>query len=288
MALLSGEVRVGVFGYIITNAETLPKDRQERFREFYCGLCRQLRLRYGITGALALSFDLTFAAMLLNALYEPGERSGAERCPPHPLRRHGYVDSPALEYAADMNIALAYHKCLDDWMDDRNLLASGEAALLKKGYAKVRESYPDQCGSIESWIQEIHRIEASGKMDIDPPVNATGRMLGALFDCRSGGDIWSGTLREIGDGLGRFIYFMDAYDDLNADIKRKRYNPLKALKDREDYEAVCLSALTMMVADATQAFELLPIVQDADILRNILYSGIWSKYAMLQKRRGWT
>ena len=274
-----------MFGYIITNAETLPKERQERFRQFYCGLCRQLRVRFGLIGTAALSFDLTFAAMLLNALYEPGESGGRERCLPHPMKRHGYVTSPALDYAADMNIALAYYKCLDDWQDDRNLLASGEAALLKKGYADVRSRYPEQCFAIEAWIKEIHRIEASGKMEIDPPVNATGRMLGALFDYRSG-DIWSGTLREIGDGLGRYVYFMDAYDDLDADIRRNRYNPLKPFKDREDYEAMCLSALTMMVADATQAFELLPIVQDADILRNILYSGIWSKYAMLQKKRG--
>ena len=98
-------------------------------------------------------------------------------------------------------------------------------------------------------------------------------------------ELWRDELRAVGDGLGRFIYYMDAYEDLPEDVRRGRYNPLKPLRDREDYEQLCQSAMTMMIADATVAFETLPIEQDADILRNVLYSGIWSKYAFLQNKR---
>ena len=45
------------------------------------------------------------------------------------------------------------------------------------------------------------------------------------------------------------------------------------------------NALVLAVADATREFELLPIERDADVLRNILYSGIWSKYALIRKKR---
>ena len=89
----------------------------------------------------------------------------------------------------------------------------------------------------------------------------------------------------MGDGLGRFIYLMDAYDDLPQDVKRHRYNPLKSYSEQPDYEEFCRSALMLPVADAARAFELLPVVRDADIIRNTLYSGIWSKYAAIQKRR---
>ena len=133
-------------------------------------------------------------------------------------------------------------------------------------------------------MSEIAQIEESGIEQIDPPVNATGRMLGELFVYRTD-DIWAETLRAVGDGLGRFIYFMDAYDDLPSDMRRKRFNPLKPLQARDDYEDLCHSALMMMAADATQAFEQLPIVQDADILRNVLYSGIWSRYVRIQNKR---
>lgn len=273
-----------MFGYIITNAETLPKERQERFRGFYCGLCRNLHRRYGMIGSVALSFDMTFLALLLNALYEPGEREGLERCVPHPFKRHSYVDSEVLEYAADMNVALAYYKCLDNWRDDRSVPSAAAARLLKGAYSAVRERYPRQCEAVESWLKDIHEMEQAGLDQIDPPVNATGEMLGKLFVWPENTP-WQEPLQEIGSGLGRFIYLMDAYDDLPEDVKRARYNPLRTYRARTDYEAFCESALTMAVADATRAFEQLPILLDADILRNILYSGVWTKYALIRNKR---
>ena len=274
----------GLFGYVITNAEALPKERQARFRAFYCGLCRRLREKYGLMGSMTLSFDMTFLAVLLNALYEPGETPGRERCLIHPAKRHDYIDTAALDYVADMNVALAFHKFRDDWLDDRRLTAAAQARLFDSAYKSVQARWPGKCAAIAAWIDEIHRIEAADLQQIDPPVNATGRALGELFVWRED-DLWAETLRQIGDGMGRFIYLMDAYEDLPADVRRGRYNPLKAYSAREDYETLCHDALTMAVADATQAFELLPIVQDADILRNILYSGVWTKYVMIRKKR---
>lgn len=273
-----------MFGYIVANQASLSQERQKRLRAMYCGLCRTLRCRHGLAGSTALSYDLTFLAMLLNAVYEPGEQAGRERCAAHPAHRHDYVASPVMDYVADMNVALAYHKCLDDWRDDRRLISAGESALLKRAYRRVEHAYPGRCADIEAWLQEIRALEADGASQIDPPVNATGRMLGRLF-VHPEHAMWAGDLETVGDGLGRFVYFMDAYDDLPADMRKGRYNPLRSLRDREDYESLCKSALMMMAAEAAEAFERMPVVLDADILRNVLYSGIWSKYAYLQEKR---
>lgn len=273
-----------MFGYIITNHQTLPEDRQQRFRAFYCGLCRVLQRRHGKVGQATLSYDMTFMALFLNALYEPEEVTGHEKCFLHPIKCHDFVESPVFEYVADMNIALAYHKCLDNWRDDKNLPSAAEAKLLRHAYEQVETLYPDKCRAIESWLDEIHRIEDQKLNQIDPPVNATGKMMGELF-VYDAGDIWADSLRIIGDGLGRFIYMMDAYDDLPGDLRHHRYNPLSAYKDNEDFEDMCKSAMLMMVADCTQEFEKLPILLDADIIRNVLYSGLWSKYAMIQKKK---
>lgn len=273
-----------MFGYIITNQKALPEDRQRRFRAVYCGLCHTLRARHGLSGSATLSYDLTFLALLLNALYEPGEQAGSERCVARPVKRHPYVASPVMDYVADMNVALAYHKCRDNWLDDKSVLAAGEGALLKRAYRRVERAWQDRCAAIEGWLDEIHALEAARDERIDPPVNATGRMLGKLF-VYPGETLWAEDLARVGDGLGRFIYLMDAYDDLPSDLRKGRYNPLKPLRDRADYEQLCKDALMMMAADATDAFERLPIVLDADILRNVLYSGIWSRYAYLQGKR---
>ena len=273
-----------MFGYIVPNMQTLPKDRQQRFRAVYCGLCRTLRARHGLPGGATLSYDMTFLVLLLNALYEPEEQTGEERCPVHPLKKQAYVDSPVMEYVADVNVMLSYYKFRDDWSDDRSVPAAAGAGLLKAAYRRAADARPDKRDAIESWLAEVRRIESAGIEEIDPPMNATGAMLGELFAWRDG-DPWRDALRTIGDGLGRFVYFMDAYDDLPADVRRKRYNPLKPLREREDYEELCHSALLMMAADATQAFEQLPILLDADILRNVLYSGLWSRYVQIQKKR---
>lgn len=272
-----------MFGYVVTNPESLSKERQQRFRAFYCGLCAALQARHGLAGSATLSYDMTFLAVLLNALYEDGEQAGDRRCLPHPMKAHACIATAQMDYVADMNVALAYHKCLDNWMDDRSVPSAAEARLLRRAYRRVERAFPEKCRAITEWLDEIHAIEASGIEQIDPPVNGTGRMLGELFAYRE--DAWTPLLRAVGDGLGRFIYFMDAYEDLPEDLRRRRYNPLKAYHEQPDYEEMCRKALTMMVADATQAYEQLPIVLDADILQNILYSGVWSKYAYLQKKR---
>lgn len=273
-----------MFGYIVVNPKALAEDRQQRFRAMYCGLCRTLRKRHGLVTSAALSYDLTFLALLLNAVYEPGEQTLMERCLAHPTRQHAYVSTPVLDYAADMNVALAYHKLRDNWCDDKNLLAAGGSALLLKAYRNVEKAWPRRCAAIEKWIDQIRRLEQENALEIDPPVNATGKLLGELF-VWPGQAQWAEDLQTVGDGLGRFVYFMDAYDDLPRDLRRGSYNPLKPLRDREDFEQMCKTALMMMAADAADAFERLPVVTDADILRNVLYSGVWTRYAVLQGKR---
>ena len=59
-------------------------------------------------------------------------------------------------------------------------------------------------------------------------------MLGQIFAARD--DFWSENLNQIGDGLGRFIYLMDAYDDLPTDLRRNRFNPLKPYREDADFE----------------------------------------------------
>lgn len=272
-----------VFGYVITNCKALTPEEQQRFRALYCGMCHTLHVRYGNIGRFTLSYDMTFLAMVLSALYEPEETDGRERCLPHPTKPHEYVLNPAMEYAVDLNVALAYHKCADNWQDDRNPAFAAAKGLLCRAYRRAYGYQPEKCAAIQTWMDGIREIERRNVGEIDPPVNLTGRMLGELFAWKQ--DHWSEELRRMGDGLGRFIYFMDAYDDLEKDLRRKKFNPLKSIHQQENYEDLCRDALTMMMADCADAFECLPIVRDADLIRNILYSGVWAKYNYIQSKK---
>ena len=107
-----------MFGYVIANLEGLTQAQKDRYKGCYCGLCRVLKQRHGFSGRLTLTYDMTFLVLLLSALYEADEERGMEVCPAHPLRKHFYWQTRYTEYAADMNVVLAYNNCRDDWQDD--------------------------------------------------------------------------------------------------------------------------------------------------------------------------
>ncbi len=273
-----------MFGYLTLSPEGLTQEQQERYQSYYCGLCRVLGQKFGPAGRVILSNDMTFLCILLSSLYEPQETAGEGRCLPHPLRRRAFVHNSFTHYCADMSIALAYHKCLDDWKDEHSLAGRTEAGLLRKAYEQVRAQYPEICEAVESSLEQIALLERQGLSSPDEPAALTARMLGRVFRYRP--DYWGDTLRFMGEALGRFIYLMDAYDDLASDLKRNRYNPLRDIARQEDYEALCGEGLSLLIGECAQAFELLPLVKDVDILRNILYSGVWARYQAKQRAKG--
>ena len=108
-----------MFGYIECNRSKLSREEQERYQSVYCGLCRNLKMRYGDLERMSLSYDMTFVILFLSSLYEPRETKGEFRCGLHPLRPRSGVENCFTEYAADMTVVLAYFKALDDWKDEK-------------------------------------------------------------------------------------------------------------------------------------------------------------------------
>ena len=107
-----------MFGYLVADTGTLSEEQFARYRSCYCGLCRSIRERHGQQAGLSLTYDMAFLVLLLSSLYEPEEREGEGTCMPHPVKARDYWQNEITAYAADLNTALAYLKCLDDWEDD--------------------------------------------------------------------------------------------------------------------------------------------------------------------------
>lgn len=272
-----------MFGFITADLNALNEDQLRRYRGAYCGLCRTLKQRHGQFSRLTLNFDMTFLALLLSAMYEPDERSGEDRCLPHPRRARPWWASRFTDYAADINIALAYHKCMDDWHDDRSVLPYAEAQLLRRSYARAAQCWPAQCRAIEECIGEIAAIENARMPDPDAAANSFGRLMGTLFVPEQD-SFWGERLRAFGEALGRFIYMMDACVDMERDRKSGSYNPLLLSGWDARSEEDRLTLLKLLIGECAAEFERLPIVRDADILRNVLYSGVWTQYFAQKKK----
>ena len=271
-----------MFGYVSIDPSSLSPEARKRYSAHYCGLCHTLKARFGNIGRLTLSNDMTFLEILLDSLYEPEEDFRALRCPVHPARRRDALSTPFSGYVADMNAVLAYYKGLDDWQDDRSPAGLLQARLLRKAYRAAEARQPDKCAAIRDCLHQINALEKQNGVTVDALANQTARMLGEIYAVRD--DCWQPALRVIGQSLGRFIYLMDAYEDLPRDERRKRFNPLRALRADEQYELLCRDSLSLMIAEATEAFEVLPLQRDVGILRNILYAGVWTRYRRIEQR----
>ena len=96
---------------------------------------------------------------------------------------------------------------------------------------------------------------------------------------------WDASIRRMAFFLGKFVYLMDAYEDLEKDKKSGNYNPFVFVEQNEEYEEKCRSILSMMMAECSKEFEKLPIIHNIELLRNILYSGVWCRYEQLRMKK---
>lgn len=272
-----------MFGYIVVNKPEMKFREFDVYQSYYCGLCRSLKDRYGKRGQMTLSYDMTFLALLLTSLYEPETTSGRKRCVAHPMEKHLYRQNEYTDYAADMNILLSYEKCMDDWNDEHQMKKRLMALLLKGKNKSAYEKYPKKFDKILEMMQTIHKCEQENCQEIDLVSGAFGEIMAEMFVYRQ--DPWEESLRRMGFFLGKFIYLMDAYEDIEQDILKGTYNPFKSVYEQPDFEEQAEKILLMMMAECSKAFERLPIVENTEILRNILYSGVWCRYDLVKQKR---
>ena len=270
-----------MFGYVTASLQELDKEAQKRYRAVYCGICRRIRIRSGNVARLGLSYDMVFLALLLMSLYEPEEDTGDQACALHPIRKRTWIDNRFVQYAADMNVALAYYNCLDDWEDDRKYRAKLLAGQLEKHLPEISAQYPRQCQAIADCIRQLSQLEKEGCANPDEPASCFGTLMGELLTYRE--DLWAPNLRQMGFYLGRFVYLLDAALDYEKDEKHGKYNPYLAMGTGKDWQR-WEEYLILTMGRCTEAFEKLPLVQDKPLLDNILYSGVWVNRRKREKK----
>jgi len=265
-----------LFGYVICNKNEMKIRDYETYRSYYCGLCHTLLKRYGRKGQALLSYDLTFLNILLESLYEEPLTERKERCIVHPVGKHHMVYNEITEYTADMCVLLTYYKLLDDWKDEHSVPRRAGAQALAGAVRKIEKLYPGQARAVRECISQLSVYEKKNESDLDKVAGLTGHMLAEVFSYRS--DEWTDEMQMVGFYLGKYIYLVDAYVDLKKDVKKGSYNVWKHYVHRKDFDALVENTLTMMMSECARFFERLPIVQNDEILRNILYSGVWVRY----------
>lgn len=272
-----------MLGYVNIIKSALSEEEYDIYNGYYCGVCKSIGARHGQFPRLALSYDIVFLALILSSLNSEEDIIEREHCIIHPIERKPTIkNDAAVDYAADMLLILAYYNFLDDKNDEHKLRGTLGSGMLSGSYAKLRKTYPDIVKAVEDNLSKLSELERAKSGSLDMTCAAFGDVLGAVFsgwELYQKGDGISGDetspryriLEGLGRSLGKWIYLMDALDDLEKDKKSGSYNPL-IYRDRG---AEGLNDLLYnYLGDVSSAIDLLEIRKNKGIIDNIVWNGL--------------
>jgi len=198
------------------------------FRAAYCGLCHTLARRYGFWARWLLGYDYTVLSLALSAYERPGAVCH-KRCPASPFRKKPCLAAGlAAEMAADLTVLLTVGRLKDAVADKsfvKGLPARLALLLMSRAGRRAARRQPEAYAAVTRELTRLRAYEQARTSALDPPADTFARMLSQL--ARGVPDV-SGqrVLGHLFYHLGRWVYLMDACDDLAKDAKSGGYNPV--------------------------------------------------------------
>lgn len=264
-----------MFGYVRPYPPELKLREYEYYRGVYCGLCRAMGRCTGQCSRLTLSYDLVFLALTRMALLS-GNPSASEplravrfekkRCLPHPFRRRASLQAGEItDYVACASAVLGYHKILDDKQDEtggKRLRARIALPFFRTWQRRAERTYDGLSQTIVPSMTALSEMETSGLPSADEPAAAFGEALAALF-AHGLSEPQARIAHHLGYHLGRWLYFVDAIDDYDEDVRAKRPNPFHRLYGEEgltqEHREHLENALIVELRHACDALDLVEI-----------------------------
>ena len=266
-----------MFGYVRINKMDLTFREFDVYKGYYCGLCKYLKQNHGEISRLSLNYDITFLILLLTSVYRPKSTITQEVCIANPIKKKARIVNEVTEYAASMNVLLTYYKLEDNLHDDKGIKDILAYHMYKGKLKKAYEKYPEKADYIKNQLLLLQNLEESNSTDIDAVSNTFGNLMGEIFAYKN--DKYEHDLRIIGFNIGKYIYILDAYEDLDKDIKKGRYNPfIEYANKKEELRKRVDKLISISLGHLAQSIDNLHIKFNINIIENIIYSGVYLRY----------
>jgi hypothetical protein len=271
-----------MFGYVRINKMDLTFREFDIYKGYYCGLCKSLKENRGMTSTLSLNYDITFLILLISSLYKIKPNMVNERCLANPLKKKMKITSEITEYAADMNILLTYYKLEDNVKDEKRFRDKIVYYLYRPIFKKSHNKYTAKSNYIKNRLNELHTLEMNKISNIDEVSNVFGDIMSEIFTYKE--DEYTNILKNIGFNIGKYVYVLDAYEDLEKDHKKGRYNPFMEYISKKDELKLKVDNLMMYILGfLSQEIDKLHIKNNIGIIDNIVYSGMYLRYKNILK-----
>ncbi len=282
-----------MFGYVTPYKMELKIKDYEMFKAYYCGLCISIKNNFSNLCRMTLNYDMTFLGILLDSLEYSKHKYVVTKCIAHPMKKKPKViDNRALDYAAFCNVSLVYYKLLDD--DDNSLSKKFISMYIKKFINKSKEDLSPILVNIEENIKKLSFLEKSEKIiSIDELSDPFASLTAFIVSYYYKDENFYNELYDLGYNLGRWIYIIDAFDDLKEDMEKHKFNAINKAFNVENlpYEDLIIKDgnriefnLIMSANSTSEALDKLPINKNKDLLFNILQLGLMNKIETIKSR----
>jgi len=262
-----------MFGYTRPLECELKVREQAEYRGYYCGLCKSIGARFGQVGRLSLSYDCAFLGALLSAI-SGGAGFSRGNCGPRCYRGKRAIAnaSPVLDYAADVNVLLAWYQAADDAADEHSAKALAARLAFSRAYRKAARLHPELDRAIRENTERLHTLEKEQTPSTDEPSDTFGKTLSAVI---LHAPMLPPSERQAAEwmfyNLGRWIYLIDAWDDREKDEKSGGYNPFLITKMQPERARFLLN---VTLNEVSKAYDLLNLQQPSGLLDNIVRLGL--------------
>ena len=282
-----------MLGYVIPDKGELKVREYEIYTGYYCGICKYIGRTYGQLPRMALSYDAAFLAILLASVDGEPDAPRQEHCAVHHIKYKTIIQNRAVEYAGDVMLILAWHKLQDDARDEGKVYAKATSALLKGQYRKLQEAYPELTRLVGEHLAELSALEEEQCPSIDRVAESFSHIMAVIF--REGSRLLYGegdfpenlheTFAKVGYHMGKWIYLIDAVDDIEENLQSGAYNPLfplfgfdgdteTAASFRERINGTLQFNLYHYLAVISESLKDLDIRKNSGIIENVVYFGL--------------
>lgn len=282
-----------MFGYVnIDKPNILFKD-YTTYRAYYCGLCKCIgKTTRSQLMRFSINYDITFLTILAHNYRNTAPEFQESRCVEHIIGRKipmVKIDE-VQECVADVNTILGYYKLEDDVLDGSGLTKRFGRTFFKNKFKKAVKRHPalGECARIN--YGRLREMEASGEKSLDKLADAFAVILKEVGITAAGKT--DDNLEKLCYNLGRWIYIIDAYDDLEKDVKEKKFNPFlpsgEKLTDekRAEIRKKAEFSLKLAISEIIDAYDKMDITISEGALSNIIYRGLGAKTdSILNKRK---
>ena len=275
-----------MFGYIRIQKSELLVREYDAYKSVYCGLCKQMGRDYSVLSRFILSYDCTFYAVFLMSLRRSCGGFDKGRCRFNPLKKCDFCkcEDDALSKAAALSVVLAYYK-LEDNINDSGFFKRLGCRMVRPFFSRWRKKalkrYPELDEYARDMMTAQEKAEQNPECGLDLAADPTATMLANVMALEAENEAQDRIYRQIGYGLGRFIYLIDAADDFNDDMKSGSFNPFRNTENRFEVMDNNLSQALAMVFDA---YNLLNLVDFKGITDNIILKGLPSVQAEILRK----